>query len=116
MAIKEPLNDPMLDPVTGEYRVIAPGHTFKSVTEKVSRIVLTSHTPVGWWGGLAIAGGGVLMLMVALTWLFLKGVGIWGITIPVAWGFAIVNFVWWIGIGHAGTRSEERRVGKEGRS
>ena len=103
MAIKEPLNDPMLDPVTGEYRVIAPGHTFKSVTEKVSRIVLTSHTPVGWWGGLAIAGGGVLMLMVALTWLFLKGVGIWGITIPVAWGFAIVNFVWWIGIGHAGT-------------
>ncbi len=103
MAIQEPIKDPMLDPVTGEIRVIAPGHTFKSVTEKVSRIVLTSHTPVGWWGGLAIAGGGVLMLMVALTWLFLKGVGIWGITIPVAWGFAIVNFVWWIGIGHAGT-------------
>ncbi len=36
-------------------------------------------------------------------WLFYKGVGVWGIVIPVAWGFAIVNFVWWIGIGHAGT-------------
>jgi molybdopterin-containing oxidoreductase family membrane subunit len=35
--------------------------------------------------------------------LFAKGVGIWGIDIPVGWGFAIVNFVWWIGIGHAGT-------------
>ncbi len=43
------------------------------------------------------------MLLVALTWLFLKGVGIWAITQPVAWGFAIINFVWWIGIGHAGT-------------
>ena len=43
------------------------------------------------------------MLLVAVTWLFLKGVGIWAITIPTAWGFAIVNFVWWIGIGHAGT-------------
>ena len=38
-----------------------------------------------------------------ITWLFLKGVGIWGVTIPGAWGFAIINFVWWIGIGHAGT-------------
>ena len=32
-----------------------------------------------------------------------RGVGVWGVNIPVAWGFAIVNFVWWIGIGHAGT-------------
>ena len=39
----------------------------------------------------------------AVTYLFAKGVGIWGINVPVAWGFAIVNFVWWIGIGHAGT-------------
>jgi molybdopterin-containing oxidoreductase family membrane subunit len=41
--------------------------------------------------------------MAAATWLFIKGVGVWGINIPVGWGFAIVNFVWWIGIGHAGT-------------
>ena len=104
MATKDaPVNNPMVDPVTGEYRVIAPGHTFKSVTEEVSRIVLTSHTPLGWWFGFLVAGGIVGVLMTAVTWLFLKGVGIWAITIPVAWGFAIINFVWWIGIGHAGT-------------
>src|SRR5579859_2739686 len=96
-------NDPMLDPITGEVRVIAPGHTLKSVTEKISRIVLTSHTPLGWFFGLLIAGGGVSILLTALTWLFLRGVGIWGLDVPVAWGFAIINFVWWIGIGHAGT-------------
>jgi len=104
MATKDaPVNNPMVDPVTEELRVIAPGHTFKSVTEKVSRIVLTSHTPLGWWFGFTLAGGIVGILLVALTWLFLRGVGIWAITIPVAWGFAIINFVWWIGIGHAGT-------------
>jgi molybdopterin-containing oxidoreductase family membrane subunit len=104
MATKDaPVNDPMLDPVTGEFAVIAPGHTFKSVTEEISRIVLTPHTPLGWFAGFVVAGGFVLMLITAVTWLFLKGVGIWAITIPVAWGFAIINFVWWIGIGHAGT-------------
>ena len=43
------------------------------------------------------------VLVAGATWLFVKGVGVWGINIPVGWGFAIVNFVWWIGIGHAGT-------------
>ena len=43
------------------------------------------------------------MLGMALTYLLLKGTGIWGVNIPVGWGFAIINFVWWIGIGHAGT-------------
>ena len=93
----------MLDPVTGEQRVIAPGHTFKSVTEKISRIVLTPHTPLGWFAGFTLAGGVATMLLVAVVWLFLRGTGIWAVTIPVAWGFAIINFVWWIGIGHAGT-------------
>ena len=92
-----------VDPATGEYRVIAPGQTFRSITEKIVRIVLTPHTPMGWFALFTIAGGGATMLMVALTWLFLKGVGIWAISQPVAWGFAIINFVWWIGIGHAGT-------------
>src|SRR5271154_6610785 len=104
MATKDvKVNDPMLDPITGEVRVLAPGHTFRSVTEKISRIVLTSHTPLGWFGGFLLASSVATLLMIAVTWLFLKGVGIWGITQPVAWGFAIINFVWWIGIGHAGT-------------
>src|SRR5579864_3734105 len=106
MATKSPIDpvvDPMIDPRTGEYAVIAPGHNFKSVTQKIAGIVLTSNTPMGWFGGLAVAGGVATLLVIALTWLFLKGVGIWGVTIPGAWGFAIINFVWWIGIGHAGT-------------
>jgi molybdopterin-containing oxidoreductase family membrane subunit len=100
---KVKLDERTIDPATGEYRVVAPGETFLSVTEKISRIVLTPHTPLGWFALFAVAGGGATMLMCALLWLFLKGVGIWAITMPVAWGFAIINFVWWIGIGHAGT-------------
>src|ERR1700744_6444922 len=98
-----PVNDPQLDPTTGEFRVIAPGYTFKSVTDVISRIVLTPHTPMGWFAGFMLASTIVLILVTAVTWLFLKGVGIWGLDIPVGWGFAIINFVWWIGIGHAGT-------------
>jgi Ni/Fe-hydrogenase subunit HybB-like protein len=101
--LSDPQLDPQLDPKTGEFRVIAPGYTFKSVTDVISRIVLTPHTPLGWFFGFALAGSIVMVLLTALTWLVLKGVGIWGVTIPVGWGFAIINFVWWIGIGHAGT-------------
>src|SRR5258707_13095061 len=67
------------------------------------RTVLTSRTPLGWIFGLLLAFSIVQILLVAFGYLFWKGVGIWGITIPEGWGFAIVNFVWWIGIGHAGT-------------
>jgi Ni/Fe-hydrogenase subunit HybB-like protein len=53
--------------------------------------------------GAFIAFTLLMVFFAAVTWLLIRGVGIWGINIPVAWGFAIVNFVWWIGIGHAGT-------------
>src|SRR5260370_16408816 len=82
--------------------VLGPGHTFTSVTDKISSIVLTRPTSLGWVAGFAISFSMVMMLTVALAWLIIKGVGIWGINIPVGWGFAIVNFVWWIGIGQAG--------------
>ena len=94
----------MIDPRTGEYAVIAPGHNFKSVTQKIAGIVLTSNTPLGWFFGLIVGAAAWRRgVVIGCTWLFLKGVGIWGVTIPGAWGFAIINFVWWIGIGHAGT-------------
>ena len=99
----DPKLDPMINPVTGEYAVIAPGHNFRSVTQKIAGIVLTSNTPLGWFFGLVVGGGIATGVVIGITWLFLKGVGIWGVTIPGAWGFAIINFVWWIGIGHAGT-------------
>jgi molybdopterin-containing oxidoreductase family membrane subunit len=83
--------------------VIAPGHTLGSVTDKIASIVLTRSHPLSWFFGFFIGMMGLGMLGVALTWLLIKGTGIWGINIPVAWAFAIINFVWWIGIGHAGT-------------
>src|SRR4051812_14211178 len=83
--------------------VIAPGHTFGTVTEKISAIVLTRPTSDGWFIGFGIAFLLMMMMLFAIAYLFAKGVGIWGVTIPIGWGFAIVNFVWWIGIGHAGT-------------
>ena len=83
--------------------VIEPGHTFATVTDKISSIVLTRPTSKGWVVGFAAAFMLTMMLLYALGYLFLRGVGIWGINIPIGWGFAIVNFVWWIGIGHAGT-------------
>ena len=96
-------HDPSRAGVSGTPPVIAPGHTFGSVTDKISAIVLTRKTPIGWWFGFLIAFALMNVMMVAITYLFVKGTGIWGINIPVGWGFAIVNFVWWIGIGHAGT-------------
>ncbi len=83
--------------------VIEPGHTYASVTDKISSIVLTRKTPRGWYVGFGISFLLFMMFNYAVTYLLVKGVGIWGINIPVAWGFAIINFVWWIGIGHAGT-------------
>jgi Ni/Fe-hydrogenase subunit HybB-like protein len=83
--------------------VIQPGHTFASVTDKISSVVLTGKTPLGWYFGFAIGFAGLQLLLVSVTYLFIKGTYIWGLNIPVGWGLDILNFVWWIGIGHAGT-------------
>jgi molybdopterin-containing oxidoreductase family membrane subunit len=83
--------------------VIGPGHTFASVTDKISAIVQSRRPPRAWWLGLGISFALLLLLLYSISYLLIVGVGIWGINMPVAWGFAIVNFVWWIGIGHAGT-------------
>ena len=83
--------------------VIEPGHTFESVTEKISRIVLGGRHPLPWFVWLGIGFIGANMLMVSVGYLVFTGIGIWGNNIPVGWAFDIINFVWWIGIGHAGT-------------
>jgi len=83
--------------------LLRPGHTLGTVTDKISSIVLGRGTTKGWLFGFAIAFALLMLLMVAVSYLLVAGVGIWGINIPIGWGFAIVNFVWWIGIGHAGT-------------
>ncbi len=83
--------------------VIDEGHSLASVSDKIAGIVLKRKITIGWVFGFLIAFSILQVLMGAATWLIIKGVGIWGINIPIGWGFAIVNFVWWIGIGHAGT-------------
>ncbi len=65
--------------------------------------MLTRGTPRGWYFGFAIAFSITMMLFYSLGYLVVMGVGIWGEDIPVGWAFDIINFVWWIGIGHAGT-------------
>jgi Ni/Fe-hydrogenase subunit HybB-like protein len=89
--------------VTQPEPLIGPGHTFETVTDKISSIVLTRGTTPGWVFGFLIGFSLLMLLNLVITLLMIKGVGIWGIRVPAAWGFAIVNFVWWIGIGHAGT-------------
>src|SRR6476646_5453992 len=83
--------------------VVGPGQSFGSVTHKITSAVLVPGFRPGWLVGFAIAFGVMSMFLFAITWLVIKGTGIWGVNVPVGWGFAIVNFVWWIGIGHAGT-------------
>src|SRR5712671_6198347 len=83
--------------------LLGPGETFESVSAKISGIVLERKHPPFWWISFGIAFLLLVGLFYSVTILFAYGVGILGINIPVAWGFAIVNFVWWIGIGHAGT-------------
>jgi Ni/Fe-hydrogenase subunit HybB-like protein len=82
--------------------VVAPGHTTTTVTDKISSVVL-QRTPRWWYAAFGVSFLFLMLFLWAVTWLLAKGVGIWGIDQPVGWGFAIINFVWWIGIGHAGT-------------
>jgi Ni/Fe-hydrogenase subunit HybB-like protein len=91
----------------GDYRIPAPvigkGHGFRSITDKLVGIVLTKNTPISWFVFVTVGFTLTMILMISVTYLFAKGVGIWGTNIPVGWAFPIINFVWWIGIGHAGT-------------
>lgn len=83
--------------------VIGPGYDFNSLTNKIADIVLMRRFQKGWVFGFGIAFLGALLLFNTIAYLVLKGVGIWGNNVPVGWAFDIINFVWWIGIGHAGT-------------
>jgi molybdopterin-containing oxidoreductase family membrane subunit len=86
-------------------RLIGPSENLESVTETIGSIVLKprERQPRAWFFAAAVAFSLLMLFFIAITWLLFRGTGIWGISIPIAWGFAIVNFVWWVGIGHAGT-------------
>jgi Ni/Fe-hydrogenase subunit HybB-like protein len=99
--VAEPLQPS--SPPPGSPQIIGPGHTFATLTDKISAIVLTQHTPWFWYVGFGVSFLLVLVLFFCIAALITRGIGLFGVNIPVGWGFAIVNFVWWIGIGHAGT-------------
>ncbi len=82
---------------------VGSGEDYRSITDQVSAMVLTWRGGWRWWALFGFFLAGATVFLYALGYLFVVGVGIWGIGIPVAWGFAITNYVWWIGIGMSGT-------------
>lgn len=74
--------------------VLGPGHDYGSVTDHISDIVTKDPIRKGWVFGFALAFTFVMALMFTVLMLFQYCVGIWGINIPVGWGFDIINFVW----------------------
>lgn len=83
--------------------MIGPKTTYAGVSDQIAGINLKHPRPKFWMIGFSIAFTLFVVFCVSVGYLLDRGPGIWGINIPVAWGFAITNFVWWIGIGHAGT-------------
>jgi molybdopterin-containing oxidoreductase family membrane subunit len=94
-AEKSPLGFPL--------RMVEGKATLGSVTDQIGGIPVTHPHPLFWFGAFGLAFMAFAVFVIAVSYLLYRGVGIWGINVPVAWGFAITNFVWWIGIGHAGT-------------
>jgi Ni/Fe-hydrogenase subunit HybB-like protein len=91
------------EPGTGTPSWVSPDQTYASISDKISGDVLGRKTPKELLFGLSVAFLLVMVMFASIGYLLLKGTGIWGLNIPIGWGFAIINFVWWIGIGHAGT-------------
>ena len=85
-----------------EPALVKGNHEFKDITEMITDINMRP-TPNAWYVAFGISNILLLVLLVSIAYLFWEGTGIWGLNQPVGWGWAIINFVWWVGIGHAGT-------------
>ena len=90
------------NPVAGRPPLILRSPDFHSITEAVAE-PLERPTPIGWWLLFLPSLALLSLLGVAVSWLFWEGIGIWGLNVPVGWAWDITNFVFWVGIGHAGT-------------
>jgi Ni/Fe-hydrogenase subunit HybB-like protein len=91
-----------LDPLETRAPLIRGATDFASIGDAVARPMETK-APLAWWVTFALALCALGGLGIAVGWLAWNGVGVWGLNNPVGWGFDITNFVFWIGIGHAGT-------------
>lgn len=78
-------------------------HSFGTVSDKIGDVALKKKTPFFWFIGFGISFIVAQLLLMTVVTLLARGIGIWGNNQPVGWAFDIINFVWWIGIGHAGT-------------
>ena len=85
-----------------EAPLVKGGLGFHDITELVSSHT-EKKTPFGWYAAFGVANLALLALVVSLAYQIYNGVGVWGNNVPVGWAWDIVNFVWWVGIGHAGT-------------
>src|SRR5512143_2970211 len=90
------------NPVDRRPDLILRSPEFRSITDAVIE-PLERRTPLGWWLTFIPALMLLGLLGIAVSWLFWEGIGIWGLNIPVGWAWDITNFVFWVGIGHAGT-------------
>jgi len=95
--------DNTTDDPTRRAPLVVGDNDFHSVTEAVCGIPEMPKTPPAWWIAFFISVSLTGVLFAMITYLITTGVGVWGLQTPVAWGWAIVNFVFWVGIGHAGT-------------
>jgi molybdopterin-containing oxidoreductase family membrane subunit len=90
-------------PASDEMRLLPSDASYASITAAVSAPLLDRSPGQRWWIAVTAAGALTLLLFISIGVLFAAGVGIWGVNTSVIWGFAIANYVWWLGIGHAGT-------------
>ena len=90
------------NPVAGQPTLILRSPDFHSITEVVAEPV-ERPAPLGWWLYFIPSAALLGLLGIAVGWLFWEGIGIWGLNQPVGWAWDITNFVFWVGIGHAGT-------------
>ncbi len=90
------------NPVAGHPTLILRSPDFHSITTVVAEPVERA-TPLGWWLFFLPSVALLSLLGIAVSWLFWEGIGIWGLNQPVGWAWDITNFVFWVGIGHAGT-------------
>ncbi|MFO7798322.1 NrfD/PsrC family molybdoenzyme membrane anchor subunit [Rhodohalobacter sp.] len=85
-----------------EPALVKGNHDFKSLTALITDINMRP-TPKGWYIAFGISNILLFVLLFSIGYLIWEGTGIWGLNAPAGWGWAIINFVWWVGIGHAGT-------------
>ncbi len=89
--------------MASDTRALPLDQSLSDITTEVGRIPLRFPARIPWLIALILSLALLSLFLASITWLFARGVGVWGLNIPVNWAFAIHLYVWWLGLGHAGT-------------